>query len=378
VSKFERGAMPFELVENSAENAATPVVVVIDDEFTSRLILDKILQSIQKNIIVKIFADPITALSWIKDNQPDLIIVDYLMSGMTGLEAVQQMRRMYSLEGVPIVVVTSMEERDIKYQVLESGATDFITKPIDPYECRVRCRNMLHLRLQQKIILHRSQFLEQRIADATKQIRAREHETLFRLAKAGEYRDEETGNHLVRMAKYSRLIAEGLTLSEDRCDLIELAAPMHDIGKIGIPDHILQKPGRLSIDELNVMKTHPLIGFNILQNSPSKYLSLGAEIALSHHEKYDGSGYPSGAQKQEIPLEARIVAVADVFDALTSRRPYKPGWSNEAGLAYLTTNTGKHFDPDCVNAFVSQFNKALTIQEQTQDSLEPLPEQLTL
>jgi len=370
--------MPFELVENSAENAATPVVVVIDDEFTSRLILDKILQSIQKNIIVKIFADPITALSWIKDNQPDLIIVDYLMSGMTGLEAVQQMRRMYSLEGVPIVVVTSMEERDIKYQVLESGATDFITKPIDPYECRVRCRNMLHLRLQQKIILHRSQFLEQRIADATKQIRAREHETLFRLAKAGEYRDEETGNHLVRMAKYSRLIAEGLTLSEDRCDLIELAAPMHDIGKIGIPDHILQKPGRLSIDELNVMKTHPLIGFNILQNSPSKYLSLGAEIALSHHEKYDGSGYPSGAQKQEIPLEARIVAVADVFDALTSRRPYKPGWSNEAGLAYLTTNTGKHFDPDCVNAFVSQFNKALTIQEQTQDSLEPLPEQLTL
>ena len=370
--------MPFELIENNTENTATPVVVVIDDEFTSRLILDKILQSIQKNIIVKIFADPITALSWIKDNQPDLIIVDYLMSGMTGLEAVQQMRRMYSLEGVPIVVVTSMEERDIKYQVLESGATDFITKPIDPYECRVRCRNMLHLRLQQKIILHRSQFLEQRIADATKQIRAREHDTLFRLAKAGEYRDEETGNHLVRMAKYSRLIAEGLTLSEDRCDLIELAAPMHDIGKIGIPDHILQKPGRLSIDELNVMKTHPLIGFNILQNSPSKYLSLGADIALSHHEKYDGSGYPSGAQKQEIPLEARIVAVADVFDALTSRRPYKPGWSNEAGLAYLTTNIGKHFDPDCVNAFVSQFNKALTIQEQTQDLLEPLPEQLIL
>ena len=370
--------MPFELIENSTENTATPIVVVIDDEFTSRLILDKILQSIQKNIIVKIFADPITALAWIKDNQPDLIIVDYLMSGMTGLEAVQQMRRMYSLEGVPIVVVTSMEERDIKYQVLESGATDFITKPIDPYECRVRCRNMLHLRLQQKIILHRSQFLEQRIADATKQIRAREHETLFRLAKAGEYRDEETGNHLVRMAQYSRLIAEGLSLNEERCDLIELAAPMHDIGKIGIPDHILQKPGRLSVDELNVMRTHPLIGFNILHNSPSKYLSLGAEIALSHHEKYDGSGYPSGAQKQEIPLEARIVAVADVFDALTSRRPYKPGWSNEAGLAYLTTNIGKHFDPDCVNAFVAQFSKAITIQQQTQDSVETDPEQLTL
>jgi two-component system response regulator RpfG len=370
--------MSFELIESSFENTASPLVVIIDDEFTSRLILDKVLQSVQKNIIVKTFADPITALAWIRDNQPDLIIVDYMMSGMTGLEAVQQMRRMYSLEGVPIVVVTSLEERDIKYQVLESGATDFITKPIDPYECRVRCRNMLHLRLQQKIILHRSQFLEQRISDATKQIRAREHETLFRLAKAGEYRDAETGNHIVRMAKYSRLIGEGLGLEEERCDLIEVAAPMHDIGKIGIPDHILQKPGKLTLDELRIMKTHPLIGFQILQNSPSKYLSMGAEIALSHHERYDGSGYPHGAQKDEIPLEARIVAVADVFDALTSRRPYKISWSNEAGLAYLTTNRGKHFDPDCVDAFTAQFSKACLVQQQIQDIAEPLPEQLSI
>jgi len=153
---------------------------------------------------------------------------------------------------------------------------------------------------------------------------------------------------------------------------------MHDIGKIGIPDHILQKPGRLTADELGIMRTHPLIGFQILQNSPSKYLSMGAEIALSHHEKYDGSGYPYGAQKDEIPLEARIVAVADVFDALTSRRPYKISWSNEAGLAYLTTNIGKHFDPDCVEAFAAQFSKASLIQQQIQDSPEPLPEQLTI
>src|SRR4030066_2269066 len=204
--------MSFELIENSLENTLAPLVGIVDDEFTSRLILEKVLRTVQKNITVKSFADPIAALAWIRDNQPDLVIVDYMMSGIAGLEAVQQMRRIYSLEGVPIVVVTSLEERDIKYQVLESGATDFITKPIDPYECRVRCRNMLHLRLQQKIILHRSQFLEQRIADATKQGRAREHETLFTLAKAGEYRDEDTGNHIVRMAKYSRLIAEGWDL----------------------------------------------------------------------------------------------------------------------------------------------------------------------
>jgi two-component system response regulator RpfG len=200
--------MPFEIIEDTFENTVAPLVVIIDDEFTSRVILAKVLQSVQENIIVKTFADPITALAWIRDNQPDLIIVDYMMSGMTGLEAVQQMRSIYSLEGVPIVVVTSLEERNIKYQVLESGATDFISKPIDPFECRIRCRNMLHLRLQQKIILHRSQSLEQRVAEATKQIRQREQETLLRLAKAGEYRDEETGNHIVRMAKYSRLIGE--------------------------------------------------------------------------------------------------------------------------------------------------------------------------
>ncbi len=370
--------MSFELIEHSYDFSEAPLVVVIDDEFTSRLILGKVLQSVQNNIIVQSFADPITALAWIKDNQPDLIIVDYMMTGMTGLEAVRQMRRNYLLEGVPIVVVTSLEERDIKYQVLESGATDFIIKPIDPYECRVRCRNMLQMRLQQKIILHRSQSLEQRVAEATKQIREREQETLLRLAKAGEYRDEETGNHIVRMAKYSRLIAEQLGLDDDRCDLIEVAAPMHDIGKIGIPDHILQKPGRLAPNELIIMKTHPLIGFQILQNSPSKYLSLGAEIALSHHEKYDGSGYPHGAQKDEIPLAARIVAVADVFDALTSHRPYKTPWSNESALAYMTSNSGKHFDPDCLDAFVAQFSKATLIQKQIQDPVEPLPEQLSL
>ncbi len=370
--------MPFELIENSFENTVAPLVVIIDDEFTSRVIIDKIVQSIQKNIIVKTFADPITALAWIRDNQPDLIIVDYLMKGMTGLEAVKQMRGIYSLEGIPIVVVTAIEDQNIKYQALESGATDFITKPIDPYECRVRCRNMLHLRLQQKIILNRGQFLEQRIADATEQIRHREQETLFRLAKAGEYRDQDTGNHIVRMAKYSRLIGEALSLTQEQCELIELAAPMHDIGKIGIPDHILLKQGKLTAEELTIMKTHPVIGFQILQNSPSKYLCLGAEIALSHHEKFDGSGYPYGAKGDEIKLEARIVAVADAYDALTSRRPYKTAWSNEDSLAYLTTNSGKHFDPACVDAFVSQFSKANLIQQQLQDLSEHIPEQFNL
>lgn len=358
--------MAFELIEDSLEKVIAPLVVIIDDEFTSRAILDKVVRSVQKNILVKTFADPFQAMEWIRSNQPDLIMVDYMMSGMSGLEMVQQMRQISSLEGVPIVVVTSLEERNIRYQVLDSGATDFIAKPIDPYECRVRCRNMLSLRLQQKIIMNRANFLEYRIADATQKIRQREQETLFRLARAGEYRDQETGSHIMRMARYSRLIAEALTLPKDRCDLIEAAAPMHDIGKIGIPDNILLKPGKLGIEEFDVMKSHPQVGYQILHNSPSKYLNLGAEIALGHHEKYDGSGYPHGKAGEEIPLEARIVAVADVYDALTSQRPYKQAWTNGDALSYLFDNKSRHFDPDCVDAFVSRLTDIQSIQKQYQ------------
>lgn len=362
--------MPFELIDDSIEHTTAPLVVVIDDEFTSRAILERIVQGIQDNIVVKTFADPVTAMTWIRENQPDLILVDYMMSGMTGLEVVQHIRKISSLEGVPIVVITSIEERNIRYQVLEAGATDFIHKPIDPYECSARCHNMLTLRMQHRIILSRSAYLEKAVADATKNIRQRELETLFRLAKAGEYRDEGTGNHILRMAKYSRLIAEGLGLEEERCDMIEIAAPMHDIGKIGIPDHILLKPARLSPEELVIMQTHPKIGFNILQHSPSKYLSLGAKIALGHHEKYDGSGYPNGIGGNDIPLEARIVAVADVYDALTSPRPYKRAWSSDDALAHLVANSRSHFDPDCVDAFVARIDKAQTIQKNLMDTIE--------
>ena len=362
--------MIFELIENNLENETPPLVVVVDDEFTSRVILERIAASIQKDVKVKTFGDPVTAMSWVRDNQPDMILIDYMMAGMTGLEAVKLMRKITSLEGVPLVVVTSIEDRDIRYQALEAGANDFITKPIDPYECRIRCKNMLLLRLQQKIILSHSLSLEQQISEATKQIYFREQETLHRLAKAGEYRDTDTGNHVLRMAKYSYLIAKELGLSEEHCNLIELSAPMHDIGKIGIPDHILLKPGKLDVEEMNIMKTHAQIGYQILQGSPSKYLSLGAEIALCHHEKYDGSGYPHGTKGESIPLEARIVAVADVFDALTSERPYKAKWSNDKAVDYLIADSGKHFDPICVQAFTTRFSQIELVQQQLQDTTQ--------
>jgi two-component system response regulator RpfG len=346
--------MVFELIEDEHEKVIAPIAVVIDKDPASRAILEKIVRSSQQNIIVKSFADPQEALKWIRLNQADLVMFDHMLSGTSGVELLRQMRHTHALEGVPIVVVTSLEDRNIRYQVLDAGATEIISKPVDPYECRVRCRNMLSLRIQQKIILNRANFLEYRIAEATRKIHQSEQETLLRLARAGEYRDQDTGNHIVRMARYSRLIAEALTLPKDRCDLIEAAAPMHDIGKIGIPDNILLKPGKLELEEFDVMKSHPSVGYQILHNSPSKYLTLGAEIALGHHEKFDGSGYPYGKVGDNIPLEARIVAVADVYDALTSQRPYKRAWSNNDALAYLNNNKGKHFDPDCVEAFVSR------------------------
>lgn len=370
--------MSFESIDQNFMAASTPTVLIIDDEFTSRRILEQVVHGMKRNILVKTFSDPVTALTWIRTNEPDLIMLDYMMNGMTGLEVMKKIRRMPSLEGVPIVIVTALEDKTVRYQALEAGATDFITKPIDPYECGVRCRNMLTLRMQQKIILNRSSYLQQAVEGATKQIRDRELETLFRLAKAGEYRDEETGNHIIRMAKYSRLIAEAMNLSEERCDLIEVAAPMHDIGKIGISDLILLKPNRLTADEFEIMKTHATIGHKILYDSPSKYLRLGAEIALGHHEKYDGSGYPQGLKGKEIPLEARIVAVADVFDALTSTRPYKKSWSSKDAFAYLSANKEKHFDPDCVNVFVTQIEQTNQIQQQFQDISEPQPEQASL
>lgn len=355
--------MLFEVIDHEITAASAPVVVIIDDEFTSRAILGKVAQGIRKGINVQAFADPVAAMAWMRENTVDLITVDYVMNGMSGLEVVQQIRRISTLKDVPVVVVTSMDERNIRYQALEAGATDFITKPIDPYECGVRCRNMLSLHLQHKVILGRSRALEKAVSVATEQIRQRELETILKLAKAGEYRDELTGNHIVRMAKYSRLIAEALGLPEGRCDLIEVAAPMHDIGKIGIPDTILLKQDKLTEEEFAVMKSHSRIGYQILQHSPSKYLSMGAEIALAHHEKYDGSGYPDGIAGNAILLEARIVAVADVFDALTTPRSYKKGWSNEEALSYVESNRGLHFDPSCVDAFVFQFDKVQLIQQ---------------
>ncbi len=359
--------MPFELLETEFADSSQPSVVIIDDEFTSRMILERVVKNIHAAIEVTTFADPVAAMAWLGKHQPDLILVDYWMDKLSGLEVITRIRHTPHLEDVPVVMVTVANEKQTRYQVLDAGATDFIGKPIDPYECRVRCRNLLSLRLHQKVVHGRAHSLEQAVIAATAQIEERERETLYRLAKAGEYRDSDTGNHVLRMAKYARLIAEYLGLASERCELIEIAAPMHDIGKIGIPDNILLKPGKLTPQEYKVMKQHPLIGHRMLHDSHSKFIVLAAEISLGHHEKFDGTGYPHGLAGKAIPLESRIVAVADVFDALTSARPYKSAWSNDQALEFILTHKNAHFDPECVDAFIAQLGKVQLIQQQLKD-----------
>jgi two-component system, response regulator RpfG len=342
-------------------------VLIIDDQSTGRVILEEIVRGVDPNLVIQTFADPLAAIEWAKTHPVDLVLTDYKMPQLDGVETIRRIRQIFSCMDVPIVVVTILEDKEVRYRALEAGATDFLTKPVDQYECRARCRNLLTMRRQQIVIKDRARLLEQQVGEAVRDIRLREVETIFRLGKAGEYRDEETGNHIIRMAKYSRLIAEGLKLSEDECDMIEMAAPMHDIGKIGIPDHILLKKTSHSPEEAAIMKRHPKIGYDILKESPSKYVRMGAVIALGHHEKFNGSGYPSQLQAEDIPVAPRIVAVADVFDALTSIRPYKVAWRVNEALGYLTQQRGEHFDPRCVDSFMKQLDKMLAVRDRFQD-----------
>ncbi len=354
------------------EDWGTGFVMIVDDRGTARSLLEGLARSIEPGLRVESFAEPQTALDRAAQSTPDLIISDYRMPGMDGVEFTRRLRAMPRLEEVPIVIVTVVEDRQIRYQALESGATDFLTRPIDPQECRARCRNLLTLRRSQKIVSDRAKWLEDQVMQATRDVRIRERETLLRLAKAGEYRDEGTGNHIIRMAKYARLIASELKLSAMECDEIESSAPMHDIGKIGIPDQILLKPGPLNDEELCIMRRHAEIGYQILADSPSRYLQMGAVIALGHHEKFNGTGYPNGLAGEAIPLPARIVAVGDVFDALTTVRPYKQAWPMQKALDYLKTEMGGHFDPDCVRAFLVRLDEVAQIMKEYGD----YPEQI--
>ena len=342
-------------------------VMIVDDQSTGRVILAEIMRSIDKFVDAVTFEDPAAALDYARTHSVDMVITDYQMPKMNGVDLVRELRKVFRDDTIPIVVITVDKQSEVRYQALNSGAIDFLTRPIDRIEYRQRFVNLLTLRRHEIENANRRKWLEDKVRVATQELRRREVDTLFRLSRAAESRDKVTGFHLPRMAKYSALIAKGHGLSAAQQEAIELAAPMHDLGKIGIPDRILQSSEKLSRQDMEVMKTHTVIGYELLKDSSSEFLRMGAVIALGHHEKYDGSGYPHGLKGEAIPLESRIVALGDVYDALTSVRPYKHAWQPDQAFAWRREQAGRHFDPELLEVLIRSRVEVLAIAAQFSD-----------
>ena len=347
--------------------------MIVDDQSTGRVILAEIVRSIDSSVDAVTFDDPLAALDYARMNPIDMVITDYQMPKMNGVDLVRELRTVFRDDTVPIVMITVDKQPEVRYRALNSGAIDFLTRPIDRIEYRQRFMNLLALRRHDIENSNRRRWLEDTVRSATQELRRREVDTLLRLSRAAESRDKVTGLHLQRMAKYSALIARGYGLSAGQQEAIELAAPMHDLGKIAIPDRILQSSDRLSQQDMDVMKTHTVIGYELLKESGSEFLQMGAIIALGHHEKYDGSGYPNGLKGEAIPLESRIVAIADVYDALTSIRPYKDAWQPDQAFSWMREQSGRHFDPELLDVLLRSRAEALAIAAQYADNFVTLP-----
>ncbi len=338
-------------------------IVIIDDVEANLLLLRHFIGQLGETHEIHAFTDPRQALAHCQAAAPDLVIVDYMMPVLNGIELIERFRATPGRADVPVLMVTANDEIEVRYRALEVGANDFLTKPLDKIEFRARMRNMLALRAHQKRLEDRAGWLAEEVLKATDEIVRRERETILRLSKAAEFRDPETGDHIQRMAHYSWMIAVRLGLPLEQQQLILEAAPMHDVGKVGIPDHLLLKPGRLDEAEFTIMKQHPVMGHQILADSGSPLLQMAAVIALSHHERFDGTGYPMGLKGEAIPLVGRIVAVADVFDALSSARPYKPAWDLGRVLEFMRAQRGLHFDPRCVDVFMDCMDEVQAVRE---------------
>lgn len=346
-------------------------IVIVDDDQDSVSLLLQMLGSLEGCSTV-CFTDPNEGLEWCARSEPDLVILDYAMPDMDGIEFLRRFRALTGKGETPLLMVTVVHEKSVRYQALEMGATDFLTKPVDSIELVARVKNMLALRRSHTQLSDLAGWLAEEVAKVTGEIVSREREIIIRLSKAAEYRDPETGAHVLRMAHYSRLIAKNLGLTRQDQDVLLEAAPMHDIGKVGIPDYILLKPGPLNPMEISIMRQHAEIGYEILKGSESLTLNVAAQIALTHHEKYDGSGYPYGLKGDEIPIYGRIVALTDVFDALLSQRPYKEAWGVERVAETMRAGSGNHFDPVCVDALFNDWNAVQAIMQIFRNEESPL------
>ena len=329
-----------------------PTILVADDSPQNIELLSHILSSEYR---IKVATSGEKALKIVySDEPPDLILLDIMMPDISGHEVCQRIKSNPDRRRIPIIFVTAMSTVEDESLGLSLGAVDYITKPISPALVQARVRT--HLALYDQ-----SRELERMVAQRTGELVASRQQLIRRLGRAAEYKDNATGNHVVRMAHVTRLVAQEAGLGPEAVQLLFQTAPMHDVGKIGIPDSILLKPGPLTPDEMKVVRQHPQIGAEIIGKHDNELLSMARTIALTHHERWDGTGYPQGLQGEQIPLPGRIVAIADVFDALVSRRPYKEPVSAEQAIAIMVEERGKAFDPALIDAFLAQRHEILRI-----------------
>ncbi len=335
------------IAHHQCQNAS---ILIVDDQMTNIMLLENILQAAgytnvhsttNSSEVVKLF----------RDISPDLICLDIRMPEVDGFQVMGQLKIVNKRPYLPILVLTSEEDRATRLRALESGAKDFLNKPFDKVEVLMRIRNLLETSLLHKENVQQMETLEETVSARTKELEDTQREVIHRLGRAAEYRDNDTGAHIVRMSHYAAILAQAAGMNEEECRLIQQSMPMHDIGKIGIPDEILLKPDKLTDEEWLTMRRHTLIGAELLSGSDSPLLQMAEIIALTHHEKWDGSGYPNKLSGEDIPLPGRICAICDIFDALTSQRPYKEAWAIEKATEHIRELSGSHLDPQLVELF---------------------------
>ena len=333
----------------NSELAKACGIVVLDDEPANVSLLLQLLQE-AGYLNVHGLTDPRELIGLLGRQAVDILLLDLRMPYFDGYQIIEQLQ---TLENPPcILVLTAHADRDSRLKALKMGARDFVSKPFDAEELLARVRNLAEIRSSQANLRQQNRTLESHVRERTREINETRLEIIRRLGRAAEFRDNETGLHIIRMSKISQIVGRAAGMCEEEAELLLNASPMHDIGKIGIPDRILLKPGKLDTDEWKVMMSHARIGADLLDGHDAPLLSMARDIALTHHEKWDGTGYPRGLQTEEIPLVGRVVALADVFDALTSARPYKQAWPVEQALEHIRSQRGLHFDPYLTDVFM--------------------------
>ena len=334
--------------------AEKQTILVVDDTSEN---IDVLVGILKEDYHVKAAINGEMALKIVKVNPPDIILLDIMMPGIDGYEVCRRLKADYTTKHIPIIFISAKIDVKDELMGLELGAIDYITKPISPPIVQARVRTHLALYDQNRE-------LDRKVFEQTLQLHETRLQIIQRLGRAAEYKDDDTGTHVIRMSHYSRILGIAAGMSESEADMLMNAAPMHDIGKIGIPDNILKKPGKLDDDEFDIMRSHCLIGAEIIGDDDSELLQMAKVVAMTHHEKWNGFGYPNKLKGEEIPRIGRIVAIADVFDALTSERPYKEAWTVKDAVELLESTAGEHFDPQLVPLFVEVLPEILKIKDQ--------------